>query len=109
MRECLLVLMFVSASLVSYAAAGDALATHDDKASVEDGAKTKLTATVVSVDTEHKTISFEEITTPVAITPATVFDEDVQLDKLKPGTKVMLVLVTSADKKTEAVEVRKAG
>lgn len=110
MRECLLVLMFVSASLVSHAAsAGAELKTHDDKSSTEEGAKKKMTATVVSVDPDNKTISFEELSTPVAITVSTVFDDEVKLDKLKPGTKVMLVLMTREDNKAEAVEIRKAG
>ncbi len=110
MRECLLVLMFVSASLVSQAAlAGAGLQTRDERASSEDGAKKKMTATVVTVDPANSTISFEEIDMPVAITVSTVFDDEVKLDKLKPGTKVKLVLMTREDNKAEAVEIRKAG
>ena len=109
MREFMLVSMFVLASLVSHAATSDSPLTYGDKAPVEDGAKKTLTATVVAVDADNKTISFEEVTTPVAITPATMFDDDVQLDKLKAGTKVKLTLITTADNKAEAVEVRKAG
>jgi hypothetical protein len=110
MREYLLVLLFVTASLISYAgSAGAELKARDDKAFVEDGAKQQVTATVVSVGTGNRAINFEEESTPVAVTSATVFDDDGQLDKLKPGTKVNLTPIARADNKAEAVEIRKAG
>jgi Cu/Ag efflux protein CusF len=111
MRKCLFVLLFVSASLVSHAATtGAGLGMRNDGSSMQQAdAKRQLVATVTSVDAKNKTISFEEMRTPVAVTSATVFDDEVQLSKLKPGMKVNLTVITSADNKTEAVEVRKAG
>lgn len=110
MRKCLFVLMFVSASLVSHAAtSGAGLVAQDDKSSKQDANKKQLVATIVSVDAKNQTISIEEARVPVAITSATVFDNEVQLAKLKPGTKVNLTVIVRADNKIEAVEVRKAG
>lgn len=112
MRKCLFALMFVSASLVSHAApSGAGLVAQDDKSSKQDANKKQqqLVATVVSVDGKNQTISIEEARVPVAITSATVFDDEVQLAKLKPGTKVNLTVIVRADNKIEAVEVRKAG
>lgn len=110
MRECLLALMFVSASVVGYAAsAGPSLSPQDQKATTDDGAKKQLVATVVSVDPDNKIINFKELRVPVAITENTVFDDEVQLSKLKAGTKVKLVLIVRADNQAEAVEIHSAG
>lgn len=109
MRKCLFVLMFVSASLVSHAAtSGAGLVAQADKSSKQDANKKQLVATVVSVDAKNQTINIEEARAPVAITSATVFDDEVQLAKLKPGTKVKLTVLVRADK-IEAVEVRNPG
>lgn len=110
MRKSLFALMFVSACLLGNAAAnGTALEARNVNSSVDDGAKKQLAGTVLSVDAENRILSIQELSTPIAITSSTVFDDEVQLEKLKPGTKVMLVLITNADNKTEAAEVRKAG
>lgn len=68
----------------------------------------ELVATVESVNAEQKTIKVQELTDPVVITDRTVFDDDVQLNKLHAGSKVKLVGTTSADGKFHAVEVRAA-
>jgi Cu/Ag efflux protein CusF len=110
MRKGLFALMFVSACLFSHAAAGGTgLEPHNVNSSVEEAAKKQIAGTIVSVDAENKMLSIQELSAPIMITSATVFDDDVQLDKLKPGTKVQLVLVTNADNKIEAAEVHKAG
>lgn len=110
MRRSLFALMFASACLFSNAAAnGTAVEAHNINSSVDDGAKKQMAGTILSVDAENKMLSIQEMSSPIVITSATVFDDEVQLEKLKPGTKVMLVLVTNADNKTEAAEVRKAG
>jgi Cu/Ag efflux protein CusF len=77
--------------------------TAQDK---QDNMKKELLATVVSVDPQQKTIKIEEIGSPIAVTSNTAFDDDVQLDKLKAGTKVKLVLNATPDGKFEAAEVR---
>jgi len=76
--------------------------------SQDSSAKQELVVTVVSVDMDHKTIQVEESPGSIMVTAGTVFDSDVQLGKLKAGTKVKVVGIPLPDGKLQASEIHAA-
>jgi hypothetical protein len=87
----------------------DLLARTEDQPSAQAAQPTKeILATVEAVNVEEKTFKIAETSEVIVVTRATVFDDEVQLDKLRSGTKVRIVGVPSADGKFQATEIRVA-
>lgn len=85
------------------------LARAEDPPSAQAAPSTKeKLATVESVNVEEKTFKIAESSEVIVVTRATVFDDEVQLEKLRSGTKVRIVGISSEVGKFQASEIRVA-
>lgn len=99
--------LLVAVASLTVAVTPDVLAQDQDAAQASQ-AKRQIVATVQAVNAEAKMIKVAEMETPIVVTDATVFDDEVQLDKLRAGTKVKVIGAPSDDGKFQAAEIRVA-
>jgi hypothetical protein len=96
-------------SLAAVVNAAQPPASQDQAQNQDPGQKQELVVTVVSVDPKHKTIQVEEAPGTIMVASETVYDPDVQLDKLRAGIKIKVVGIPSPDgKQLQASEIHAA-
>ena len=101
--------LLLAVAALTVAVTPDLLARADDRPTTQTAqSKKEMVATVQAVNSEEKTIKVAEMPELIVVTDATVFDDEVQLDKLREGTKVKIVGAPSADGKFQASEIRVA-
>lgn len=101
--------LLLAVASLTVAVMPDLLARAEDQSSAQAAQPTKeKVATVEAVNVEEKTFKIAESSEVIVVTRATVFDDEVQLDKLRSGTKVRIVGVPAADGTFKATEIRVA-